>query len=143
MPFLQEHNKQRVKKAIQAAESLTSGEIRVCVERRCSEDVLDRAVFYFKELEMHNTRERNGVLIYLAIDDHKFAIIGDAGINAVVETEFWNKTKEIMRSSFKEGNLVDGVILGIEEAGRALQKYFPYTSDDKNELSDDIYIGND
>jgi uncharacterized membrane protein len=92
---------------------------------------------------MHKTLERNGVLIYLAIDDHKFAIIGDAGINSIVGADFWNETKEIMLNAFKKDQLIEGVILGIDRAGKALQKYFPYTKEDTNELSDDIYIGNE
>src|SRR6478609_4986122 len=81
MPLFNDDEQLLIKQAVQAAEKNTSGEIRVCVEKTCSEDVLDRAAKYFSQLDMHKTKLRNGVLIYLATVDRKFAIIGDAGIN--------------------------------------------------------------
>ena len=87
---------------------------------------------------MDQTSLRNGVLIYVAVTDHKFAIIGDAGINKVVPHDFWDETKEAMLAHFKEGNLVQGIITGINMAGKELQTFFPYLDDDKNELPDHI-----
>lgn len=136
-----EEDKLRIKEAIQAAERLTSGEIQVYIEKTCKIDVLDRAAFQFKQLAMHKTELRNGVLIYLTIDDHKFAIIGDAGIHAVTGANFWNATKETMGFLFKEGKIVEGLIAGIDMAGRALQEHFPYQNGDLNELSDDVKFG--
>ncbi|OOQ57698.1 TPM domain-containing protein [Mucilaginibacter pedocola] len=128
----------RIQKAVADAERNTSGEIRVCVEKICSEETLDRAAKYFTQLGMHKTRLRNGVLIYVATVDRKFAIIGDAGINKVVPPDFWDGTKEDMLSQFKYGNLVEGIVTGIIKAGEQLKKYFPHLLDDKNELPDDI-----
>jgi uncharacterized membrane protein len=90
---------------------------------------------------MHETALRNGVLIYLSTDDRKFAIIGDAGINAVVPPGFWNDVKELMVSYFKKGDLVGGFVLGIEQVGQKLKEFFPYMKDDSNELSDEISYG--
>ncbi|MCO4293259.1 TPM domain-containing protein [Solitalea sp. MAHUQ-68] len=143
MPFLEEQNKKIVKEAIKKAEAITSGEIRVCVEKHCKEDVLDRAAYYFKQLEMHKTSQRNGVLIYLATEDRKFAIIGDVGINMKIDFGFWHETKEVMLAHFKQGLLIEGLVKGIEKAGNALGQFFPPISDNKNELSDDIYFGNE
>ena len=128
-----------IKEAIEAAERFTSGEIRICVEKSSKEPVLDRAANYFKKLGMHETALRNGVLIYVATNDHQFAILGDAGINKVVPSDFWNGTKEAMLAHFKQGQLAMGIITGIRLAGEQLQTYFPYVDGgDKNELSDDI-----
>ena len=90
---------------------------------------------------MHNTEKRNGVLFYLAIQDRKFAILGDAGINAVTPDNFWDDIKEKMLSFFKEGKFTEGLIRGIHLAGESLKNYFPYQSDDVNELSDEISFG--
>jgi uncharacterized membrane protein len=134
-----EEEQQLIRQAIERAEKNTSGEIRVCVENTCSDDPLDRAADYFFKLEMEKTQLRNGVLIYLAAQNHKFAIIGDAGINQVVPDNFWDDTKEAMLASFKAGLLAEGVITGIDRAGLQLKHYFPYNeTTDKNELSDDI-----
>jgi uncharacterized membrane protein len=138
MALFTEKEQQEIRKAVEAAEKNTSGEIRICVEKTCSEEVLDRAVAYFKQLNMHQTKLRNGVLIYLSTVDRKFAIIGDAGINKVVPDNFWDQTKENMLSHFKYGNLSEGIISGIKMAGEQLQKYFPSRDTDQNELPDDI-----
>jgi uncharacterized membrane protein len=128
----------RIRDAVAAAEKNTSGEIRVCIEKTCSAEVLNRAAQYFYQLDMDKTRLRNGVLIYLATVDHKFAIIGDAGINKAVPHDFWDETKEEMLAHFKNGDLAEGIITGINRAGEKLKAFFPYALDDKNELSDDI-----
>jgi uncharacterized membrane protein len=138
MAVFTEEEQQRIQQAVADAEKNTSGEIRVCMEKTCSDEALDRAVKYFAQLEMHKTKLRNGVLIYVATVDRKFAIIGDAGINKVVPDDFWDTTKEDMLNHFKYGNLVEGIVTGIKNAGDQLKKYFPYMLDDKNELPDDI-----
>lgn len=128
-------------KTIKEAEQSTSGEIRLYVEDVCKEDVLDRASFLFEKLQMHKTSLRNGVLFYLAIKDHKFAIIGDAGINKVVPPNFWDKIKEEMLTHFKNKAFSNGLKKGIKMAGETLKHNFPYHRTDKNELSDDIVFG--
>ena len=138
MALFNEEEQQRIRTAIDDAEKHTSGQIRVCIEKSCSENVLDRAAKYFHQLDMHKTRLRNGVLIYVATVDRKFAIIGDAGINKVVPANFWDDTKEDMLEQFKYGNLIEGIVTGLEIAGEHLQKFFPHKKDDSNELPDDI-----
>jgi len=136
-----DEDRQRIKTAIENAESLTSGEIRVYIEDECRVSVLDHSAFIFSELKMHNTELRNGVLIYLAVKDNKFAIIGDAGIHAKVGDAFWNTIKEDMFQYFKKREFTDGLVKGINDAGKALGVYFPRSLDDNNELSDDIIFG--
>ncbi len=127
-----------IRRAVQSAEHKTSGEIRVCIEQKCTEEVLDRAAKYFYKLEMDKTKLRNGVLIYLATVDRKFAIIGDAGINKVVPPDFWDDVKQAMLEDFKYGKLVEGITTGIKMAGQHLKKYFPHTAGNHNQLPDDI-----
>lgn len=138
MQLITEEEQKKIRLAVEAAERFTSGEIRVCIEKSCKEDVLDRAANYFKKLGMHETAKRNGVLIYVATNDHQFAIIGDASINRVVPDDFWNSTKDAMLAHFKESRLADGIITGVNLAGKQLQTFFPYLDGDKNELPDDI-----
>ena len=127
-----------IREAIEVAENLTSGEIRICVEKTCKEPTLDRASKYFQKLGMDQTVQKNGVLIYLALEDRKFAIIGDTGINQLVPVDFWNTTKDTMLMLFKQNRMADGVVTGIQMAGEKLKTYFPRLGDDQNELSDDI-----
>jgi uncharacterized membrane protein len=138
MAIFNDEEQQRIRTAIEDAERHTSGQIRVCIEKTCSENVLDRAAKYFRKLDMHKTKLRNGVLIYVAVVDRKFAIIGDAGINKAVPKNFWDDTKEDMLQHFKNGKLVDGIVTGLAISGEHLQKYFPHKKNDSNELPDDI-----
>lgn len=133
--------KDRIKSAILKAELDTSGEVRVHIENNCKNDVLDRAAYLFKKLDMHQTEHRNGVLFYLAVKDRKFAIIGDEGINQHVEENFWEEVKQILSEQFKKQDFVSGLEQGIEKAGQKLKKHFPYHSNDINELSDEISFG--
>ena len=136
--FLGKENERLIKAAIEGAEHQTSGEIRVHIESACKNEVLDRAAWLFKKLDMHKTKERNGVLIYLSINDRKFAILGDSGINKVVPEGFWNQIKENMINHFSQGEFAQGIIEGIEKSGEQLKQYFPWQTDDVNELSDEI-----
>lgn len=138
MRIFSEEEQQLISDAIESAERFTSGEIRVCIEKNCSEPVLDRAANYFRKLDMHKTKKRNGVLIYVATIDHQFAIIGDEGINRLVPHDFWNSTKEQMLGHFKNEDLAGGIVTGIRLVGKQLQTFFPYLDSDVNELSNDI-----
>lgn len=120
------------------AEKATSGEIRIAVEKHCKGDAFERAAAYFHELGMDKTALHNGVLIYLATEDHKFAIIGDKGINKVVPDDFWETTKIAMRAHFMAGKMAEGIIAGIALAGEKLSTFFPNANDDVNELPNEI-----
>lgn len=124
--------------AIQEAEKNTSGEIRIHIENHSSKVVLDRAAQVFAELKMHKTALRNGVLIYIALEDHQLAILGDAGINAKVPDHFWDKIKDQMVAQFKAGKTCEGICQAVKAIGQQLKAYFPYSVDDVNELPDDI-----
>lgn len=139
--FFTKEQEKSITDAIKEAELNTSGEIRLHIESDCNEDVLDRAAFMFEKLEMHKTELRNGVLFYLSVSDRKFAILGDAGINAVTPDNFWEEIKETVINHFKDEKYSEGLSKGIKMAGEALQKHFPYQSDDVNELSDEISFG--
>ncbi|MGV3761550.1 TPM domain-containing protein [Parapedobacter sp.] len=139
-PFTEEQQ-EAIVHAVQVAEGHTSGEIRLAVEPRCKGEPMERAAVYFHRLGMDKTALRNGVLIYMATDDHRFAIIGDAGIHAKVAAGFWEETKELMLRHFKQGDLVQGLIEGIKHAGEQLQHFFPRQDDDVNELPNDIAFG--
>jgi len=139
MALFTDEEQERIRQAIEQVEQHTTGEIRVCVEKNCSEDVLLRAAKYFESLGMQKTEERHGVLIYLATADRKFAIIGDKGINQVVPVDFWDTAKNTMLEHFKTGDLIAGIIAGLKIAGEQLQKSFP-NGDNKNpnQLPDDV-----
>lgn len=139
--FLSKEDENEIVEAIRLAEKNTSGEIRVHIEQTTSKVPFERALEVFYELNMNETELQNGVLIYLAIADKQFVICGDKGINEVVATDFWDSTKEIMAAQFKQGSFKQGLIDGITKAGEQLKTYFPWQTDDTNELSNEISKG--
>lgn len=139
--FLSKTEEQEIVEAIKIAEKNTSGEIRVHLEKKASTDSLQRAVEVFYSLGMDKTKDANGVIIYVAVKDKQFVIYGDKGINEKVATDFWDSTKDVMQSHFKNGNFKQGLIDGVLKAGEQLKQFFPYTDDDTDELSNEISIG--
>lgn len=138
-----EQERSRIERAIRDAELETSGEIRVHIETRCPGEVLDRAAYIFEKLNMHKTKMRNGVLIYLALESRKFAFIGDIGINSVVPKDFWESLKMNALIHFREGRFTDGLVEVIGEIGHYIQKYFPIQRNDVNELPNEISFGDE
>jgi len=141
--LLTEENKKNLVEAIGNAEKNTSGEIRVHMEpvRRKDMSPFDRAVEIFEKLEMHNTELRNGILIYVALDDKEFAIFGDKGINEKVGEDFWNHEKDVMTDYFKQDDIIGGIVYFIGRIGEKLKEFFPCEEDDVNELSNEISVG--
>jgi len=136
--FFSKEQQAQILAAVKEAEMETSGEIRVHIESSLKGDVLDRAAWLFNKLGMDKTAERNGVLFYLAVNDKKFAILGDMGINAKVHTGFWDDISEHLKKNFKEGRFTEGLSDGIIMAGNQLKTHFPFKKDDVNELPDEI-----
>ena len=136
--FFTDIQQRDIQLAIENAESNTSGEIRVHLTKNCKQDVLKKSKQVFEKLKMHQTELRNGVLIFLAVEDRKFAIIGDKGINDLVEVDFWDSIRNRMTEEFKKDQFTVGLCQGIEMIGKKLKTNFPHQKDDKNELTNDI-----
>lgn len=136
--FFTAEEQQQIVHAIHLAELKTSGEIRVHLEEKCADNAYGRATQLFTSLKMDKTELHNGILIYLAVVDRKFAIIGDAGIHEKVQQHFWDTIKDVMMAHFRNEDFTGGLIAAIQSAGEQLQQYFPRSSDDKNEMTDDI-----
>jgi uncharacterized membrane protein len=137
--ILKPDEQQRIVAAIKAAELTTSGEIKVHIESRCpGGDAMGRAQALFDKLGLTKTRERNGVIIYVAAQDRKFALWGDQGIHEEVGSQFWSEAAQRMTDSFKNGAFGEGIVGAVESIGARLAKKFPHRADDVNELSDEI-----
>ncbi len=124
--------------AIKNAELRTSGEIRVHIQEKAGENVMQEAISRFEKLAMHNCAERNGILIFVAIKSRQFSIIGDKGIHEKVGESFWSLIADEMKKHFAQGNISAGIAAAVEKAGTELGKHFPRKADDKNELPDEI-----
>lgn len=140
--FFTREQQEAIVRAIGEAEHATSGEIQVHIETSCKADVLDEAAWLFGKVGMHKTADRNGVLIYLALNERKFAIIGDTGINAVVPPGFWDNIRDHMKQRFSENLFTEGLTEGIIMAGEQLKEHFPHGRNDVNEIIDTISFDN-
>ena len=130
-----------IKAAIARAEINTSGEVRVHIDNKCNGTALVTAVKVFSRLKMHKTKLRNGVLFYLAVDHKQFAILGDKGINELVPADFWDTIRDAMLVHFQKNEYTEGLCKGIDMAGEKLKVHFPFQSNDKNELSNEVSFG--
>jgi len=139
--FLTAKQEKALIETIQISEKNTSGEIRVHIEKATEKSPMDRALEVFYMLEMNNTELRNGILIYVAVESKKIAIIGDEGINSVVPENFWEDELQLMLTNFKNSDYTKGLQLAIIEIGKKLKQFFPYQKNDSNELSDEISKG--
>jgi uncharacterized membrane protein len=136
--FFTDAQVKEISAAIAAAEAKTSGEVRVHIEKKCAGEALKEAENWFGKLGMHKTRDRNGILIYLAVESHVFAIYGDKGIHEKVHQEFWNEISHQLEDKFRAGLFTEGLAEVIHRIGEQLQKYFPLGANDKDELTNDV-----
>lgn len=136
--FFSDAERKKIRRAIDAAERVTSGEIRVHLERKAREPFYEHALEIFEKIGMTKTRERNGVLIFIGLASRRFAILGDQGINEKVGELFWEHIKETMEADFREDRFADGIANAVLAIGEKLKTYFPCKRDDVNELPDEI-----
>lgn len=138
--FLDAADLDAVAAAIATAEAETSAEIRVHLDARCPGEALARAALVFERLGMHRTALRHGVLIYVSIEDHKLAVLGDHGIHERVGQAYWDALLEAILSRFRAQRFRDGVLHGVVEVGAVLRRHFPRRPDDVNELPDRVSV---
>ena len=139
--FLTANQEKTIIKAIQTAEKHTSGEIRVHIESKTEKPTLERAKEVFLYLKMDQTKQRNGILLYAAVESREFAILGDHGINQVIPKGFWEEEKKMVLDYFAKKQFEEGLVKVIKKVGEKLNEFFPYEKEDTNELSDTISKG--
>jgi len=140
--FLSTEQKARIVNTIREAELQTSGEIRIHIESSCpAKEPINRAVEIFNKQKMHDTKDKNGILIYIAHGDRKFAIYGDKGIHAQVPENYWSDTLAILADYFKREQFEEGLCIVVLQIGDKLKQLFPYSANDKNELPNEISEG--
>lgn len=140
--FLAHLDQSRILDAIRIAERQTSGEIRVHVQPTVrGAEIRTVAERTFERLGMTKTSLRNGVLLFIATQDHRFVILGDRGIDEKVPPGFWDEIAAKLTIRFRNGEFTDGIVEAITAAGEELKAFFPRATDDVNELTDEISKG--
>lgn len=138
--FLSALDRDRIVEAIGTAERMTSGEIRVHIQPKAYGEIRHVAERTFERLGMTRTKERNGVLLFIACEEQRFVILGDSGIDARVPAGFWDDICTKLHDRFQQGEFTAGIVDAVHSAGRELQAYFPRAHDDKNELANEINV---
>lgn len=141
--FLKELDHERIVAAIAAAESRSRAEVRVHISNEAVADIQKAATDQFEKMGMTATRERNGVLIFVAPRSQRFAVIGDSGIHQSCGPSFWRDVAAAMEEDFRAGRFTDGILKGLARCGDALATYFPRQEGvaDVNELKDEVSEG--
>ena len=137
---MKEIDNNKIVEAIRQAELLTSGEIRVYIAKNCKEDALEKASKVFQKLKMHNTALRNAVLILVCPADHKAAILGDKGINNLIEDDFWDSTLRELISFCSKDLITEGICKSVVKVGNLIKQKYPYQAGDINELDNEIIL---
>jgi uncharacterized membrane protein len=119
-------------------ENCTSAELKVVIVNYCWGTLIQKAQNLFEKHNLHKTEQRNAVMVLLVVKNRELLIYGDMGINAVLGKGFWVDTKDKMITSFKNGQMLEGITLGLEDIGTQLVEYFPSKNGDINELSNGI-----
>ena len=136
--MLTDLDKKSIVQAIQAAEELTSGEIRVHIDRKGGKDPFKEATRVFERLGMTKTIARNGVLIYICFARKQLAILGDQGINDQVPEGFWDELYHSLTKAFRNDQYRQGICEAIKRIGEKLSAHLPVNEDNPNELSNEI-----
>jgi uncharacterized membrane protein len=134
--FFSVSDRERIADSVAEAELHTSAEIRVFIDDKCKGDPVEKAAWVFQELGMEKTRDRNAVLLYLAMEDHRFAVFGDSGVHELLGQTYWDDLGFKMQAEFRSGRFTDGITAGLAELGQRLREHFPKKHDDINELPD-------
>jgi uncharacterized membrane protein len=140
--FLSDDELHRVTTKIAAAESMTSAEIKLVIVKHCLTNIKRKALKIFKKYKLDQTDERNCVLILVVTTNRQFLIYGDRGIHEKVGQHFWDEIEQSISRKFKENKMGAGLSVGIHLIGARLAQYFPFQSDDINEISDDVVFEN-
>ncbi len=134
-------DRERIAAAIASAEAVTSGEIVVRIAPAAKGEPRDHAIREFHRLGLEKTRDRTGVLIFVAVRQRAIEILGDAGIHAKVPEGFWEGTVSNLSAAFKGGRYADGLCEAVAEVGEHLARHFPRSPNDGNELPDTPFTG--
>lgn len=102
------------------------------------EEVFERALRAFQELELYRTQDRTGVLILVSLLERRVQVLADTGINARVKPGAWNHVLEIVLAGIRGKDLCSGLCDAIVKCGEILAAEFPIQSGDRNELADDL-----
>lgn len=125
--------------AIAEAERGTTGEIRVHITKRLIEpNVFKRAQKVFTKLKMNETQQRNAILLYVNIKRHRFAIVGDQGIHAIVGKKYWEELSQGLTQDLQSTHYERAIAIAVKTLGETLKRYFPSDTHTKDELSNEV-----
>ncbi|MCD6177641.1 MAG: TPM domain-containing protein, partial [Candidatus Cloacimonetes bacterium] len=102
--------------------------------------VQERAIRYFMQSGVYNTKDRIGILIFISIMERRVELLADSGINEKIPEEKWQNIVDNIITGIKQKNIAIHLTESISKCGDLLAEHFPIQANDKNELTDDIEI---
>jgi len=131
-----------IENAVKRSEHQHSAELRFAVENALALgrvwqgiSARQRAIEVFSNLQVWDTEQNSGVLIYLLLADREVHIVADRGIAKRVAQADWDAIAETMQREFLHGDFLSGSLQGIERITMLLAAHFPPGADNPNELS--------
>lgn len=109
-------------------------------EERASRVAERMAMSEFHRLGLSSTEARTGVLLFVSLFEHRVVVIGDAGIHTRVGAEHWDATRAAILAGIRRGSISSGLCDGIRLCGEVLERHFPWTHGDRNELPDRVVV---
>lgn len=139
-PYLTSSDLEAIASCVHEAESRTAGEIRVHINQKLLplQTARKQAVRVFHQLAMDQTRDRTGVLLYVTIQERRFEIVADRGVDSFVQQGTWENIARSIRKRIQEKGLAAGICSGVEQIGEILASHLPRKEDDVDELANEI-----
>jgi Predicted membrane protein len=135
---------QQLHAAVHAGEASHRGEIRVVIEASlpvgdawAGVTPRERARFLFGALEVWNTADHTGVLLYINLADHAVELLADRGIDACVGPATWRELCDELARGLRQDLSVRPVLATVARIHALLATHFPSDGGpNPNELDD-------
>ena len=143
--YLSEEELKSISAKISEIEKSTSGEFVITIKEKRgwlekTKSIRTLAEKEFAEAKIGNTKGSTGILIFMIFNAKEFCILADKSINDKVSQSLWDEIANDMSTQFKKENFCNGILNGVEQAGKILAAHFPIQPGDVNELSNEVRI---
>ncbi len=143
--YLSDEELKLISAKIGEIEKITSGELVITLKEKRNllekhKSVHSLAEKEFISAKIGKTKGSTGILFFIIFNVKGFSILADKGINEKVEQSVWDEIAKSISDNFKQQKYFNGLLNGIEEAGKILASHFPIQPEDINELPNEVRV---